>query len=158
MGAILAKENKISKSTSKKLEVQAMKTVLNLEGEDFVKMISTLYKELGKEIDKIDKERNELAQNIKSMYKERLAFIKDAWSDKNLDKDEKKQIYNEYIDTSKALHQYLIDKEKNIEKAKARKEVMKDITFGAMVLTITTTAVTLAAKGVLSVYNAIKHN
>ena len=77
---------------------------------------------------------------------------------KNLDKDEKKQIYNEYIDTSKALHQYLIDKEKNIEKAKARKEVMKDITFGAMVLTITTTAVTLAAKGVLSVYNAIKHN
>ena len=44
------------------------------------------------------------------------------------------------------------------EKAKARKEVMKDVTFGAMVLTITTTAVTLAAKGVLSVYNAIKHN
>ena len=111
-----------------------------------------------KEIDKIDKERNELAQNIKSMYKERLAFIKDAWSDKNLDKDEKKQIYNEYIDTSKALHQYLIDKEKTIEKAKARKEVMKDITFGAMVLTITTTAVKLAAKGVLSVYNAVKHN
>ena len=50
------------------------------------------------------------------------------------------------------------DKEKNIEKAKARKEAMKDITLGAMVLTITSTAVTLAAKGVLSVYNAIKHN
>ena len=48
MGTILAKENKISKSTSKKLEGQAMKTVLNIEGEDFVKMISTLYKELGK--------------------------------------------------------------------------------------------------------------
>ena len=138
------------------VEKKAMKQLLKLEGEEYEKMMQTLYSELGKDIAVIDKERDELAKSIKQMFSERLMFIKEAWSDKELTKEEKKQIYNDYMDTSKALHQYLLDKHKTVEKRKARKETLKDISIGTMVITVGVTAICFAAKSVLKVVEAVK--
>ena len=155
-GCIMAKENVPSKFKTKLIENKAMKKVLKLEGEEYVKMIQVLYDELNKDICKIDKERDELAKSIKNMFKDRMKFVKEAWSDKELTKEEKKQIYNDYMDTSKALYQYLIDKEERTEKRKERKETLKDISFGTIIVAVGFTAITIAAKGVLEVYKMVK--
>ena len=152
----MAKENVPSKFKTKLIENKAMKKVLKLEGEEYVKMIQVLYDELNKDICKIDKERDELAKSIKNMFKDRMKFVKEAWSDKELTKEEKKQIYNDYMDTSKALYQYLIDKEERTEKRKERKETLKDISFGTIIVAVGFTAITIAAKGVLEVYKMVK--
>lgn len=153
---IMAKTKAPTRLETHMVEKKAMKQVLKLEGEEYVTMMQTLYSELGKDIAQIDKERDELAKSIKQMFNDRMLFIKEAWSDKELTKEEKKQIYDDYMDTSKALHQYLIDKHKAVEKRKARKEALKDISIGTMVVTVGVTAICFAAKSVLKVYEAVK--
>ena len=64
--------------------------------------------------------------------------------------------YEDYMDTSKAFQQYLIDKEKQADKLKAKKETMKVVSVGGIILTVCCSAVALAAKGVVSVIEARK--
>ena len=77
---------------------------------------------------------------IVSNYKMRLDFIKDAWKDKEITKEEKSQIYDNYMDTSKEFNQYLINKENKVETEIQRKGAVQTIqilasgALGALVL------------------------
>ena len=147
-------ERAITKAKAKKLDKKALKEILKFEGEEYINVMVVLYNELTKDLEKIDKERNELAESIKSAAEARLAFIKESWKDLELTKEEKRKIYDDYMDTSKAFQQYLIDKEKQINKQKNAKEAMKVIGVGGIILTVCCGAVTAAAKGVFAVIEA----
>ena len=149
-------QKEVTKSIASKLDKQALKEVLKFEGADYIKVIIKLYDELTKELDKIDKENSELANSIRNTVELRLNFIKKAWEDLELTKEEKKRIYEDYMDTSKAYQQYLIEKEKEIAKAKRKKETMKVVSVGGMIVTVCCIAVAGAAKVVLSVVNSLK--
>ena len=146
----------ITKAKAKQLDKKALKEVLKFEGADYVNIMMSLYKELTKDLDKIDKERSELAKSIKDTVEQRLKFIKESWEDLELTKDEKKKIYEDYMDTSKAFQQYLIDKEKQSDKLKQKKETLKVVSVGGIILTVCCSAVALAAKGVIAVIEARK--
>lgn len=146
----------ITKAKAKQLDKKALKEVLKFEGAEYVKVMISLYNELSKDLDKIDKERSELAQSIKATVEARLKFIKESWSDLELTKEEKKKIYDDYMDTSKAFQQYLIDKEKQANKLKNTKETMKVVSVGGIILTVCCSAVALAAKGVVTIIDAVK--
>ena len=146
----------ITKAKAKQLDKKALKEVLKFEGADYVNIMMSLYKELTKDLDKIDKERSELAKSIKDTVEQRLKFIKESWEDLELTKDEKKKIYEDYMDTSKAFQQYLIDKEKQADKLKQQKEAVKVVSVGGIILTICCSAVAIAAKGVVAIIEATK--
>ena len=146
----------ITKAKAKQLDKKALKEILKFDGAEYVNVMVSLYNELTKDLDKIDKERSELAKNIKNTVEARLSFIKQSWEDLELTKEEKKKIYEDYMDTSKAFQQYLIDKERKVEKLKQTKETMKVVSVGGVILTVCCGAVALAAKGVFAVIEARK--
>ena len=146
----------ISKAKAKQLDKKALKEVLKFDGAEYVKVMISLYNKLTKDLDKIDKERSELAKSIKTTAEARLKFIKESWKDRELTKEEKKKIYEDYMDTSKAFQQYLIDKEKQADKLKQSKEAMKVVSVGGIILTVCCSAVAFAAKGVVSIIEARK--
>ena len=146
----------ITKAKAKQLDKKALKEILKFDGAEYVKIMISLYNDLTKDLDKIDKEKSELAKSIKNTVDARLNFIKQSWEDLELTKEEKKKIYEDYMDTSKAFQQYLIDKEKQVDKIKQRKEAMKVVSVGGVILTVCCSAVALAAKGVVSVIEARK--
>ena len=152
----MSTEKAITKAKAKQLDKKALKEILKFEGTEYVQVMISLYNELTKDLDKIDKERSELAQSIKSTVEARLKFIKESWEDLELTKEEKKKIYEDYMDTSKAFQQYLIDKEKQASKLKQQKEAMKVVSVGGIILTVCCGAVALAAKGVVAVIEARK--
>lgn len=149
-------EKAITKAKAKQLDKKALKDVLKFEGAEYINVMISLYTELTKDLDKIDKERSELANNIRSTVDARLKFIKTSWEDLELTKDEKKKIYEDYMDTSKAFQQYLIDKEKQADKRMQKKEAMKVVSIGGIILTVCCSAVFLAAKSVGAVLEAKK--
>ena len=128
----MSTEKAITKAKAKQLDKKALKEILKFDGAEYVKVMISLYNELSKDLDKIDKERSELT------------------------KEEKKKIYEDYMDTSKAFQQYLIDKEKQADKLKQKKEAMKVVSVGGIILTVCCGAVALAAKGVVAVIEARK--
>ena len=146
----------ITKAKAKQLDKKALKEILKFEGAEFVQVMISLYNELSKDLDKIDKERSELAESIRNTVDARLKFIKESWEDLELTKEEKKKIYDDYMDTSKAFQQYLIDKEREADKLKKRKENMKVVSVGGILLTVCCGAVALAAKGVVAIIEATK--
>ena len=149
-------EKVITKAKAKQLDKKALKEVLKFEGAEYIKVMISLYNELSKDLDKLDKERSELAKSIKTAVETRLKFIKESWEDLELTKEEKKKIYEDYMDTSKAFQQYLMDKEKQADKLKRTKETMKVVSVGGVILTVCCGAVALAAKGVLAVIKAVR--
>ena len=146
----------ITKAKAKQLDKKALKEVLKFDGAEYVKVMISLYDELTKDLDKIDKERSELAKSIKATVEARLKFIKESWEDLELTKEEKKKIYEDYMDTSKAFQQYLMDKEKEADKLKQKKETMKVVSVGGILLTVCCGAVALAAKSVVAIIDARK--
>ena len=152
----MSTEKAITKAKAKQLDKKALKEILKFEGGEYVKIMISLYNELSKDLDKLDKERSELANSIRATVEARLKFIKESWEDLELTKDEKKKIYEDYMDTSKAFQQYLIDKEKQADKLKQKKEAMKVVSVGGIILTVCCGAVALAAKGVVAVIEARK--
>ena len=152
----MSTEKAITKAKAKQLDKKALKEILKFEGGEYVKIMISLYNELSKDLDKLDKERSELANSIRTTVEARLKFIKESWEDLELTKDEKKKIYEDYMDTSKAFQQYLIDKEKQADKLKQKKEAMKVVSVGGIILTVCCGAVALAAKGVVAVIDATK--
>ena len=147
-------EKAITKAKAKKLDKKALKEILKFEGAEYINVMVALYNELTKDLEKIDKERSELAQSIKTTVETRLAFIKESWEDLELTKEETRKIYDDYMDTSKAFQQYLIDKEREINKRQNTKEAMKVVSVGGIILTVCCSAVALAAKGVVTVIDA----
>ncbi len=145
------------KAKAKQLDKKALKRILKFDGEEYVKIMITLYNDLVKELDKIDKERSDLAKSIKTTVEDRLNFIKQSWEDLELTKEEKKKIYEDYMDASKAFQQYLIDKETQIDKTRQKKEAIKVVSVGGVVLTVCCSAVVFAAKSVLSVIEVINN-
>lgn len=141
----------ITKARAKRLDKKALKEVLKFDGAEYVKVMVSLYNDLKKDLDKIDKERSEIAKSIKETVEARLKYIKESWEDLELTKSERKKIYEDYMDTSKAFQQYLLDKEKQAYRAKQSKEAMKVVSVGGILLTVCCGAVALAAKGVVSV-------
>ena len=152
----MSTERVITKAKAKQLDKKALKEILKFEGGEYVKIMISLYNELSKDLDKLDKERSELSNSIRTTVEARLKFIKESWEDLELTKDEKKKIYEDYMDTSKAFQQYLIDKEKQADKLKQKKEAMKVVSVGGIILTVCCGAVALAAKGVVAVIDATK--
>ena len=152
----MSTEKAITKAKAKQLDKKALKEILKFDGAEYVKVMISLYNELSKDLDKIDKERSELAKSIRDTVEARLKFIKESWEDLELTKDEKRKIYDDYMDTSKAFQQYLIDKEKQADKLKQKKEAMKVVSVGGIILTVCCGAVALAAKGVVAVIEARK--
>ena len=152
----MSTEKAITKAKAKQLDKKALKEILKFDGAEYVKVMISLYNELSKDLDKIDKERSELAKSIRDTVEARLKFIKESWEDLELTKEEKKKIYEDYMDTSKAFQQYLIDKEKQADKLKQKKEAMKVVSVGGIILTVCCGAVALAAKGVVAVIEARK--
>ena len=150
------KTKEISKIQAKQLDKKALKKVMSFDGIEYVKVMISLYNELSKDLDKLDKERSELAQSIKTTVNARLEFIKEAWEDLELTKEEKRKIYEDYMDTSKVFQQYLIDKERQVADRINRKEKVKDISLAGLVVTVCCGAVAIAAKRVVSVIEAIK--
>ena len=146
----------ITKAKAKQLDKKALKEVLKFSGADYVNVMVSLYNELAKDLQKIDKERSELAENIKTTVDARLNFIKQSWEDFELTKEEKKKIYEDYMDTSKAFQQYLMDKEKQADRLKQKKETMIVVSVGGIILSVCAGAVVLAAKSVFSVIEAKK--
>ena len=140
----------ITKVKAKQLDEEALKKVLQFEGAEYVNVMISLYNVLTKDLDKIDKEKSELAKSIKDTVEARLNFIKESWEDLELTKIERMKIYEDYMDTSKAFQQYLIDKEKALLAAKKRKEIMKDVTIGSMMVSVCCGAVVLAAQSVIA--------
>ena len=152
----MATQKTITKIKAKQLDKKALKEILKFDGGEYVKVMISLYDDLVKDLNKVDKERSELAKTIQTTVEARLKFIKEAWEDLALTKGEKKKIYEDYIDTSKAFQQYLMDKEKQADKIKQRKEAMKVVSVGGIILTVCCGAVAIAAKGVLTVISSIK--
>lgn len=146
----------ITRARAKRLDKKALKEVLKFDGDEYVKVMISLYNDLKNDLDKIDKERGEIAKNIKTTIEARLKYIKESWEDLELTKAERKKIYEDYMDTSKAFQQYLTDKEKQACKEKRAKEAMKVVSVGGILLTVCCGAVALAAKGVIAAIEAIK--
>ena len=138
------------------LEVKTKKQILNLDGQAYVNVMSKLYETLGKELQVLEKDDNELAQSIVETFKMRLEFIKEAWSDLELTKEEKAKIYEDYLDTSKAHQQYLMDKQKEKKARIDKKEKFKEIILGSTVIAVGLTAVISALGVVLKTINEIK--
>ena len=86
----------------------------------------------------------------------RLEFIKEAWSDLELTKEEKSKIYEDYLDTSKAHQQYLMDKQKEKKARIDKKEKFKDVMMGSAVVTVCITAAAAALKIVLNTIKDFK--
>ncbi len=147
-------KKQITKTKAKQLDRKALKEVLKFDGAEYVQVMISLYKDLTKDLNKIDDERSALANNIRTTVEARLKFIKESWEDLELTKEEKRKIYEDYMDTSKAFYQYLIDKEKQIDKKMRRKETMKVVSVGGIILTVCCSAVALAAKGVVAILEA----
>ena len=147
-------EKKITKTKAKHLDKKALKGILKFDGAEYVKVMISLYNDLTNDLKKIDKDCSELAKSIKETVNARINFIEQCWKDLELTKEEKKKIYEDYMDTSKAFQQYLIDKEKQAEKLKQRKETMKVVSVGGIILTVCCSAVILAANGVISAIKA----
>lgn len=147
----MSNEKSISIAKAKQLEKKAVKAVLKFDGAEYVGIMVSLYNELTKDLEKIDKERSELAQNIKNIVDTRLKFIRESWEDLELTKEEKKKIYQDYKETSEAFQQYLIDKEKQADKLKQKKETMKLVAVGGTMLTVCCAAVVTAAKIVITI-------
>ena len=141
----------ITKAKAKQLDKKALKQILSFEGEEFVKVMIALYNNLSKDLEKIDKEKSELATAIKTTVETRLKFIELAWKDLELTKEEKQKIYEDYMDTSKAYQQYLIEKEREVDKLRRRKEAMKVVSVGGMIITVCCGAVIAAAQVVATV-------
>ena len=57
-------EKAITKTKAKQLDKKAMKQVLKFEGAEYVKVMVTLYNELTKDLEKIDKEIDKVKSNI----------------------------------------------------------------------------------------------
>ena len=146
----------IATAKAKQLDKKALKEILKFDGAEYVKVMISLYNELSKDLDKIDKERSELAKSIHDTVDARLKFIQTSWEDLELTKDEKKKIYEDYMDTSKAFQQYLIDKENQADKLKQKKEAVKVVSVGGIILSVCCGAVTLAVKGVLTAIKTFK--
>ena len=149
-------EKAITKAKAKQLDKKALKEVLKFDGAEYVHVMISLYNELTKDLDKIDKERSDLANSIRSTVEARLKFIKDSWEDLELTKGEKRKIYEDYMDTSKAFQQYLIDKEKQADKRMQQKETMKVVSIGGIILTVCCSAVAVAAQIVVSIVDKQK--
>lgn len=149
-------EKAITKAKANQLDKKALKGIMKFEGAEYVKMMISLYDELKRDLERVDKERSELAQAIKSTVDMRLKFINDAWKDMELTKEEKKCIYEDYMDTSKAFQQYLIDKEKELAKIKKTKEAVKAVSIGGIIVTVCCGAVAFAAKGVIAAVEATR--
>ena len=156
MGFSMDTTKAITKAKAKQLDKKALKEVLKFDGAEYVHVMISLYNELTKDLDKIDKERSDLANSIRSTVEARLNFIKDSWEDLELTKDEKKKIYEDYMDTSKAFQQYLIDKEKQADKRMQQKETMKVVSSGGIILTVCCSAVAVAAQIVVSIVDKQK--
>ena len=139
-----------TKFKAKLLDKKALKEVLKLEGRDYIYVMTALYNELNKDLERIDQERSELAQSIKSTVEARLRFIEEAWSDLELSREEKRKIYEDYLNTSTAFQQYLIDKENAATKLKNKKETIKTVTCCGTFFVATTIAVLTVASKVLS--------
>ena len=146
----------ITKTKARQLDKKALKGILKFDGAEYIQVMTTLYNELTKDLNKLDKEHSELAKSLQTTVESRLHFIKEAWSDLELSKEEKKIIYDDYMDTSKAFQQYLIDKQNQIDKRRQQKESMKIVCIGGIFLTICCSAVALAAKSVVSIIESTK--
>ncbi len=81
-------EKAISKAKAKQLDKKALKEVLKFDGAEYVRVMISLYNGLTNDLDKIDKERGELADSIRSTVELRLKFIKESWEDLELTKEE----------------------------------------------------------------------
>ncbi len=152
----MAKKLEIINPETGELEKKTKNQVLDLQGLDYIKIINKLYDELGKEIASIKKDKDETAKQIINTFNMQLAFIKEAWSDQELTKEEKSKIYDNYMDTSKVLQQYLLDKEKHEAAKLAKKEKGKDIAIGAVIVTVCLTAIVKAVEGAANVYSKFK--
>ena len=149
----MAKKTNVIDVEPEVLEVKTKKQILNLDGQAYVNVMSKLYETLGKELQVLEKDDNELAQSIVETFKMRLEFIKEAWSDLELTKEEKSKIYEDYLDTSKAHQQYLMDKQKEKKARIDKKEKFKDVMMGSAVVTV---CITAAAADLKIVLNTIK--
>ena len=149
----MAKKTNVIDVEPEVLEVKTKKQILNLDGQAYVNVMSKLYETLGKELQILEKDDNELAKSIVETFKMRLEFIKEAWSDLELTKEEKSKIYEDYLDTSKAHQQYLMDKQKEKKAKIDKKEKHKDVILGSVVVAVGLTAI---AKAVGIVINAVK--
>lgn len=152
----MAKKTNVIDVEPEVLEVKTKKQILNLDGQAYVNVMSKLYETLGKELQVLEKDDNELAQSIVETFKMRLEFIKEAWSDLELTKEEKAKIYEDYLDTSKAHQQYLMDKQKEKKAKIDRKEKFKDVMMGSAVVTVCITAAAAALKIVLNTIKDFK--
>lgn len=152
----MAKKTNVIDVEPEVLEVKTKKQILNLDGQAYVNVMSKLYETLGKELQVLEKDDNELAQSIVETFKMRLEFIKEAWSDLELTKEEKAKIYEDYLDTSKAHQQYLMDKQKEKKARIDKKEKFKEIILGSTVIAVGLTAVISALGVVLKTINEIK--
>ena len=61
----MSTEKAITKAKAKQLDKKALKEILKFDGAEYVKVMISLYNELSKDLDKIDKERSELAKSIR---------------------------------------------------------------------------------------------
>lgn len=152
----MADKKEVSKIKARQLDRKAAKKILKFEGIEYIQIILSLYQDIFHDLEKIDQERSELADSIKTLVLARIKFINEAWEDSELTKEEKKKIYEDYMDTSKAYQQYLIDKEKQLEKSKQKKETVKVVSIIGIIVSVTCGAVVLAAQTVLSAVNARK--
>lgn len=85
-----------------------------------------------------------------------MKFIKEYWADLELTNEEKMKIYDDYMDTSNAWQQYLMEQSKQNDKLKQKKEAMKVVSVGGIVITVCCGAVAMAAKGVVAIIEAAK--
>ena len=152
----MAKKTNVIDVEPETLEVKTKKQILNLDGQAYINVMSKLYETLGKELQVLEKDDNELAQSIVEIFKMRLEFIKEAWSDLELTKEEKAKIYEDYLDTSKAHQQYLMDKQKEKKAKIDKKEKFKDIILGSTVISVGLTAVISALGVVLKTIKDLK--
>lgn len=154
----MGKKKELNLVETEALEIESKKKVLSLDGQAYVDAITGLYNELSKEISKLEKETDELSKSIVNTFEIRLEFIKEAWSDSELTKEEKTKIYNDYLDTAKAYQQYQIDRVQKKEAKLEKKSKIKDIIlYGSVIISVGIPAITKAAKFVIEYLDKSKN-
>lgn len=153
----MSETNSIQPSSiqTKRIIKKTLNEVMKLDGVEFIDKMEDISLELGKQIEKIDTKKNELAAAIKKSYEERLKFIEFAWNDGILTPEEKRKIYNDYLETSIELNEYLQNEKMSYDEKAKKKEKFMNVTMGTRIASYAIMAVSTAA---LAIWKIIREN
>lgn len=120
--------------------------LLKLATQEFIKVMSNFGNALTLDIEKLEAEQKERSKEIISNFNRQLDFLENFKNDEELSEDMKKEIYNDFNNTTKELGDYQISVYKDNQNEKMIKQVADGILKVVTVATLGSIVVALIKK------------